>query len=100
MRVANTVAACGRSMPNDLNSEFEALGEPEADEQADDRGEQPDHEPLEQHRAQHLARVAPIVRSVANSRVRCAIVIESVLAITNAPDEERDARRRRAGSSG
>ena len=30
-------------------------------------------------------RDAPIVRSVANSRVRCAIVIESELAITNAP---------------
>ena len=30
-------------------------------------------------------REAPIVRSVANSRVRCAIVMESELAITNAP---------------
>ena len=30
-------------------------------------------------------RDAPIVRSVANSRVRCAIVIESVFAITNEP---------------
>ena len=30
-------------------------------------------------------RLAPSVRSVANSRVRCAIVIESVFAITNAP---------------
>ena len=29
--------------------------------------------------------VAPIVRSVANSRVRCAIVIDSELAMTNAP---------------
>ena len=30
-------------------------------------------------------RVAPSVRSVASSRVRCAIVIESVFAITNVP---------------
>ena len=30
-------------------------------------------------------REAPSVRSVANSRVRCATVIESVLKITNAP---------------
>ena len=30
-------------------------------------------------------RVAPSVRSVASSRVRCATVIESVLKITNAP---------------
>ena len=30
-------------------------------------------------------RVAPIVLSVANSRARCATVIESELAITNAP---------------
>ena len=30
-------------------------------------------------------REAPIVRMVANSRVRCAIVIESEFAITNAP---------------
>ena len=30
-------------------------------------------------------REAPSVRSVANSRIRCAIVIERVFAITNAP---------------
>ena len=30
-------------------------------------------------------REAPIVRSVANSRVRCATVIENVLKMTNAP---------------
>ena len=30
-------------------------------------------------------RDAPIVRSVANSRVRCATVIEKVLKMTNAP---------------
>ena len=30
-------------------------------------------------------REAPIVRRVANSRVRCAMVIESEFAITNAP---------------
>ena len=30
-------------------------------------------------------REAPSVRKVANSRVRCATVIESVLKITNAP---------------
>ena len=30
-------------------------------------------------------RDAPIVRSVANSRVRCATVIENVLKMTNAP---------------
>ena len=36
-------------------------------------------------------REAPIVRSVANSRVRWAIVIESELAITNDADEQRDA---------
>ncbi len=41
---------------------------------------------LEQHRARGPgAARRPIVRSVANSRVRCAIVIESELAITNAP---------------
>ncbi len=40
---------------------------------------------LEHHDARTCRRVAPSVRSVANSRVRCAIVIESVFAITNAP---------------
>ena len=34
--------------------------------------------------------VAPMVRSVANSRVRWAIVIDSEFAMTNEPDEERD----------
>ena len=36
-------------------------------------------------------RLAPTVRIVANSRVRWATVIESVLKMTNAPDEERNA---------
>ena len=46
----------------------------------------PDRERL--HRAPRRStwrREAPSVRSVANSRVRCAIVIESEFAITNAP---------------
>ena len=35
--------------------------------------------------ARSCRREAPIVRSVANSRVRCATVIESVLKMTNPP---------------
>ena len=36
------------------------------------------------------AREAPSVRSRPNSRVRCATVIEKVLKMMNAPDDERD----------
>ena len=39
-------------------------------------------------------RDAPIVRSVANSRVRCATVIENVLKMTNAPTKRAIARER------
>ena len=50
-----------------------------------DGGEHADDERLEQTERRICRRDAPIVRSVANSRVRCAIVIESEFAITNAP---------------
>ena len=72
--------------PERLEELVEALREAEADEQPDDRREDPRHEALEDRRSRApAARVAPTVRSVANSRVRWAMVIESVLAITNAP---------------
>ena len=47
-------------------------------EQADDQG-------LEDDRASTCRREAPSVRSVASSRIRCATVIASVLAITKLP---------------
>ena len=50
-----------------------------------DRGEDADDRRLDQHARSTWRRDAPSVRRVANSRVRCAIVIDSEFAITNAP---------------
>ena len=69
----------------------EPLREQEAEEEADDRRETPTTSASTITEPRTCRFVAPIVRSVANSRVRCAIVIESEFAITNAADEERDA---------
>ena len=72
--------------PTDLKSASSPLASRKADEEPDDRGEEPGHEPLERGRpGAPGARSRPSSRSVANSRVRWAIVIESVFAITNAP---------------
>ena len=73
-------------MPNDLKQRLEPLREAEPDEEADHRGEEPDDAALERSPSVGPARrVAPRVRSVPNSRARCAIVIESVFAITKTP---------------
>ena len=63
----------------------QALGDPDPEHEADHRGEEPDHEALEPTERMTCLREAPSVRSVANSRVRWATVIDSVLKITNAP---------------
>ena len=52
--------------------------------QPDDRGEEADDERLERDRARSWRRDADRPQ-VANSRTRCATVIDSVLKMTNAP---------------
>ena len=82
VRSSNTIPASGRSPPIAANS---PLGEPEPGEEPDHRRQQPDHQALDHHRAHDLLARGPRVRSVANSRVRWATVIDRVLKITNAP---------------
>ena len=85
VRVAKTVPLFG-SVDADRDEERdEPLREREAEREPADRGEHADDERLEHDRPSTWRRVAPIVRSVASSRVRWAIVIESVFAITNEP---------------
>ena len=67
----------------------QADGEPEPCEEADDRRSQPDHERLDDDGGEDRAATQPMVRSVANSRVCRATMIESVLK-TDKADEEGD----------
>ena len=86
VRVLNTVDAWGRLIPNDTSSEFERLGQQQTEEQPDDRRERRrSRTPRPEPSGAPDDGVAPSVRSVASSRVRCAIVIDSVLAITKLP---------------
>ena len=57
----------------------------EAAEEAEERREHADTSPSSVTDVSSCLREAPIVRRVANSRMRCARVIESVLKMTNAP---------------
>ena len=83
--VASTVAAWGRSMPNDLNSELSPFASPMPTSSPAAEASSPitSASSITVRRTWRL--VAPSVRSVASSRVRCAIVIDSVLAITKLP---------------
>ena len=86
VRVAKTSPVCGRSTPNGLEQRLEPLREPEPDEEPDRRGERArSRAPRGSPPDAPAARSRPSSRSVANSRARWAIVIESVFAITNAP---------------
>src|SRR5260221_357755 len=85
VRVAKTVPTCGRSMPNATNSALSPLASPRP-------RKRPTTEPsipvtnASITTDQYTWRfVAPSVRSVASSRMRCAIVIDIVLAITKMP---------------
>ena len=85
VRVANTVPAVGRSIPIATKSALSNLASPSP-------RNRPTTEPkMPMMRASTITDVrtwrrdAPIVRSVANSRVRCAIVMPSVFAITKLP---------------
>ena len=85
VRGATTVLALGSSTPIAPNSAIMPLAIPKPDDEPDHRGDEADHEALEPTERMTCLREAPSVRSVANSRVRWATVIDSVLKITNAP---------------
>ena len=85
VRVATTVPALGRSMPNATNSAFMPLAMPMPSTSPTSEASRPITRPSSRTERSTCLREAPSVRSVANSRVRWATVIDRVLKITNAP---------------
>ena len=85
VRVANTVAACGRSIPKETKSEFSPFARPSPRNSPATDASAPITNASTSTERRTCRCVAPSVRRVASSRVRCAIVIESVLAITKEP---------------
>ena len=85
VRSANTRSADGSSTPSARNSPSipSASNTPSPRPTSDARSPMTRDSRITEPRI--CRRDAPIVRSVANSRVRCATVIENVLKITNAP---------------
>ena len=75
-----------------LKSALTPAASSEPADEPEERREHADDERLHASRRSELAAYATLrsSASVANSRMRCATVIESVLKMTNAPDEERD----------
>ncbi len=59
VRVANTVAACGRSIPKETNSELRPFARPRPRNSPTTEASSPDHERFDHHRAQHLAACGP-----------------------------------------
>ena len=85
VRVAKTVPACGRSIPTATKSEFMPFPTPSPRNRPMIDARRPITNPSRTTEASTWRREPPSVRSVANSRVRCATVIDSVLKMTNAP---------------
>ena len=85
MRGATTVDASGRCTPSALNSMIMPLEIPNPVASPISEATRPITRPSSFTERMTCLREAPRVRSVANSRVRWATVIESVLKITNAP---------------
>ena len=85
VRVAKTVEPCGRSIPILTNIQFSSLARPRPRKRPMTEPSRPITNASITTDQRTCRREAPNVRSVANSRIRWAIVIESVLAITNAP---------------
>ena len=85
VRVSITVDASGRSTPSALNSATMPLAIPRPSTSPISEATRPITRPSSTTERRTCLREAPSVRSVANSRVRWATVIDSVLKITNAP---------------
>ena len=85
VRSANTVPPSGRSAPSALNSAIMPLAIPNPRTSPISDATSPIVRPSMRTERRTCSREAPSVRSVANSRVRWATVIDSVLKITNAP---------------
>ena len=88
VRVSKSRPLVGEREADEVEEPEEQFREVEAEEQADDGREElgTDHERLDDDRVQDLpAGARPACAPVANSRARCAIVIESEFAITKLP---------------
>ena len=85
VRGAMTVAASGSSMPVALNSATRPFASPMPTTSPITEASRPMTRPSATTDRMTCLREAPSVRRVANSRVRWATVIDSVLKITNAP---------------
>ena len=85
VRVAKIVLPCGSSIPKETNSASRPFAIPRPMKSPETDARTPITPPSTITEAITCRRVAPSVRSVPNSRARCAIVIERVLAITKMP---------------
>ena len=85
VRVAKTVPAVGRSIPIATNTAFSPFASASPRKSPVTEPSIPITSASTITERRIWRRVAPIVRRVANSRTRCAIVIESVFAITKLP---------------
>ena len=85
VRVANTVPVVGRSRLSALKSAFSPTARPRPARRPISAAAKPITNASRMTDCNSWRREAPIVRRVANSRVRWATVIEKVLKITKAP---------------
>ena len=85
VRVAKTVAPCGRLIPIETKSRFSPFASSRPRKRPTTEATMPITSASTTTDQRIWRRDAPIVRRVANSRIRCAIVIPSVFAITKAP---------------
>jgi hypothetical protein len=85
VRGANTSPVSGSLSPSVLNSASSPLARPSPTPSPTADARKPVTSPSRITAKRTWRTLAPSVRRVANSRVRWATVIESVLAITNAP---------------
>ena len=85
VRVASTVPVCGRSIPTAVSSAFSSFAIPRPTKSPVTAPIAPMISASSTTAQRICRRAAPSVRSVANSRVRWVIVIDSVLAMTKLP---------------
>ena len=85
VRAANTVSPFGNWTPTALNSAFRPFAIPSPRKSPSSEATSPTTSASSMTLRRTWRREPPIVRSVANSRIRWAIVIDSVFAITKAP---------------
>ena len=94
------IAVLGRSIPNAPNNAFSTIAIPTPATMPSTDADQPDDERLDDDRRHHLTAARPDRSEQGELLPRWATMIENVLKMMNAPDEQRDRTRRPAGTSG